>query len=140
MSDTPKYVHLAPGTTPPSLDGIKPFRAVVIIDAPVTQEWQSLVSDWLVHSGCLYMMAWGRDCSSWDDSVDLANLQNFDYGEIPDDDFVMTTWHSDEPLSETFWFSKNTAFHPTIELEQSVLVHIAKTASADQLLQAYDEA
>jgi len=140
MPDTPAYVHLVPGKPVPALDSPFPFRAVVVVDGQVTQDWQSLVSDWLVQSGCLYMMAWGFNCSSWDESVDLSNLEIFGYGEIPDDQFVMTTWHADEPLSEAFWFAKNTAFHPTIELKQTVIVHISAEPAADKMLEAYDEA
>jgi hypothetical protein len=43
------------------------------------------------------MMAWGRECSSWDDSVDWANIDKFGDSPIPDDECVVTTWHEDEP-------------------------------------------
>src|SRR3546814_2317896 len=72
--NAPEYFHLRPGHSPPELHGA-PYRAVVIIEAPVTAEWRSLVSAWLVKSGCLYMMAWGPDCSLWDDSVDYARSE-----------------------------------------------------------------
>src|SRR6516165_8013507 len=49
----------------------------------------------------------------------------FDYGEIPDDDFVMTTWHANESLQETFWFSERCAMHPSLKLERTYVVHIA---------------
>jgi len=98
--ETVTYLHLPVGHTPPSLEGPRPFKAVLVIEQQVTSEWQSLVSDWLVQSGCLSMAAWGFDCSSWDDSVDYANLSAFNFGEIPEDAFVMTTWHADEPLRE----------------------------------------
>lgn len=58
----------------------------------------------------------------------------------PDDQFVMTTWHADEPLSEVFWFAKHSAFHPTIDLEQTILVHVAATAKEQEFVQAYNEA
>ena len=139
MSDSPRYIHLAPGAALPSL-ATSPFRAVVVIDSPVTPDWQALVSEWLVQAGCLYMMAWGLGCSSWDDSVDFANLEEFSFGDIPDDRFVMTTWHSNAPLKDVFWFSKHTAAHPTIKLDGAILIHIADSPTADELLQAYDEA
>ena len=140
MSETIKYIHLSPGDHVPRLDVTSPFRAVVIVENQVVPEWQGTVSDWLVQSGCLYMMAWGIGCSSWDDSVDMANLEAFDYGEIPEDRFVMTTWHSDEPLSDVFWFAKNTASHPTIDLDTTVIIHISKEPSASAMMEAYDEA
>ena len=68
----PEYIHLLPDGPLPDLKG-SAFRTVVVVEAEVTSEWREKVSAWLVESGCLYMMAWGRDCSLWDDSVDYAN-------------------------------------------------------------------
>ena len=135
-----KYLHLHPESNlPPSIEW-RAFRAVVIIDLEVTPEWQQKVSEWLCHSGCLYMMAWGNDCSSWDDSVDHANLKDFDYGEMPEDKFVMTTWHDDEPLEEVFWFSKHSAFHPDVEMQDTLLVHISDHNNEQSLMSRYENA
>jgi len=57
--ETVSYLHLASGQEPPSLGGPSPFKAVLVIEQPFTAEWQSMVSEWLVQAGCLYMMAWG---------------------------------------------------------------------------------
>ena len=134
MMKVPTYLHFTPGDIPPRLDGGAPFKAVLVIEDEVTPEWQTMISDWLVHSGCRYMMAWGRNGSDWDTSVDLANLRAFDFGEIPDDEFVMTTWHNDESLQETFWFSERVAFHPTLDLEQTYIIHISPNERAAELL------
>ena len=139
MSDSVEYLHLEPGAVPSSI-GVRPFKAVVAVEANVTPQWQALVSDWLVQSGCLYMMAWGKDCSSWDDSVDLSNAKPFGSADIPEDQFVMTTWHSDEPLTEVFWFSKHSASHPTIELDRTLLLHISSEGREQEFLRSYDEA
>ena len=139
MPSSPAYVHLVPGAQPPALRP-RPFRAIVVAEQSVAPDWQSEVSAWLIQAGCLYMMAWGTDCSCWDDSVDMANLELFGFADIPDDKFVMTTWHEKEPLSDVFLFAKHTASHPTIELEQAVIVHIAQHPAKDSLLRAYDEA
>lgn len=138
--ETATYLHLPVGHTPPSLEGYRPFKAVLVIEQPVTDEWQSLVSEWLVQSGCLFMMAWGRDCSSWDDSVDYANLSAFNFGEIPEDAFVMTTWHADEPLREALWFAAHTAFHPTMALDRTIIVHISAEERGAELLGAFQQA
>lgn len=108
-----KYLQIQPESALPQISFRKPFRAVVIVEDSVTANWQAQVSAWLVHSGCLFMMAWGEACSSWDDSVDIANLEDFDFGDIPDDQFVMTTWHENQTLNEVFWFSKHCSFHST---------------------------
>jgi hypothetical protein len=70
-------------------DGARPFRAVVVVEEPVSAEWRAVASRWLVDADCLYMMAWGHECSLWDDSVDFANLEVFNFGEVPDRNFVM---------------------------------------------------
>ena len=54
-------------------------------------------------------MAWGVDCSLWDDSVDHADLERFGYSDIPEDEFVMTTWHEGDTLEEVFWFARHVA-------------------------------
>lgn len=135
----PSYIHLPPEQELPKLS-VGPFKAVVIIDEPVTQEWRDRVSEWLVQSGCLYMLAWGHECSMWDDSVDYANLDEFEFGDIPDDKFVMTTWHDSEPLSEVFWFAANGAVHPGVRLEHIALVHVATQGAQTQMLKAFHNA
>lgn len=137
MTKSVEYVHIEPGTTPPTIGSAKPFRAVVIIESAVSPEWQSSISEWLVKSGCLFMMAWGENCSSWDDSVDLANIEQFKPAEIPASEFVMTTWHERESMEEVFWFFKHNTFHPTVKLRGRVLVHISFRNKQAELLKAY---
>ena len=114
MSVTPDYLQLPPEVLPVGDGPLRPFLAFIFIRDTVTPEWQWAISKWLVAAGCLYMCAWGPDCSSWDDSVDYANLEAFSYGDIPEDRFVMTTWHDEEPLEEALWFAKYTAQHPRL--------------------------
>jgi len=132
-----KYIQLKPSAELPDISELNPFRAVVIIDDEVTELWQKQVSKWLVSSGCLYMMAWGNDCKSWDSSVDKANLEEFNYAEIPDDKFVMTTWHDNEPLNSVFWFSKHSAFHNDVEINNDLLLHISENKNEEKLLEEY---
>jgi hypothetical protein len=136
VSDAIIYLHLEPESSLPEIAN-EPTRMVVIVEAEVSPEWQSLVSDWIVRSGCLYMMAWGIECSSWDDSVDWANINKYGEDPIPDDGFVITTWHSDEPLEEVFWFSKNCAIHPVVDLNQTIILDISTENQRVQLLHAY---
>ena len=51
-------------------------------------------------------MAWGPDCSLWDDSIDWANIEKFKDRAIPDGQFVITTWHEKETLQEVLRFAK----------------------------------
>ena len=43
-------------------------------------------------------------------------LEVFDFGDIPDSKFVLTTWNEYELLQGTFWFAKQAAYHPTGKL------------------------
>ena len=75
----------------------------------------------------------------WDDAIDFANLANFDFGEIPKNDFVMTTWHENEKLQEVFWFAKNVAQHPFVELNRAVLIHIGEKSRQTELIRMWNE-
>lgn len=134
--ETVEYIHLPSGSEPPQSD-FQHRRAIVIIEQDVEEVWQDQISDWIAASGCLCMMAWGRDCSSWDDSVDHANLSQFDYGAIPEDRFIMTTWHDDETLSEVFFYNQICAFHPTIELALVTILHISEFDQREIILATY---
>jgi hypothetical protein len=131
------YLRLAPGAVPPSGVTKEPKKVIVIIEAAVSQQWQWDISAWLVRSGCLFMMAWGLDCSSWDDSMDMANLEEFDFGEIPHERCIMTTWHSNETLSEVFRFSKDWARHATVELAHTLLLHVATQDKGREMLDEF---
>lgn len=136
-NQTVEYLHLPAGSDLPQSRYL-PRRTIVLIEQEVSEAWQDQVSDWIVRSGCLYMMAWGQDCSSWDDSVDYATLRKFDFDEVPDGDFVMTTWHTDDTLEEVFDYDLLCAFHPTIELPLVTIVHIAPSANRDSILRTYE--
>lgn len=135
-----KYLQVQSGTELPEIIGMDPFRSVIILEESVTSEWQERVSDWLINSGCLYMMAWGENCSAWDDSIDHSNLKKFKYGEIPENKFVMTTWHDNESLKDVFWFSKHSAFHSIVNISNTLLLHISKSNKEEEYLDEYKSA
>jgi hypothetical protein len=137
---SPHYLHLKPGDDPPPVADIAPFKAVIIIEDDVTIQWRDRVSDWLVQSGCLYMMAWGRDCSIWDDSVDWASLEMHNYEEIPDENLVITTWHDQDTLEDVFLFSAHTAQHPVKDLGNTLIVDIGPNAREASILSLYETA
>lgn len=137
---TVSYVHLPPRSHPPATGEAGPFKAVLVLEQAVDDDWQNQISEWLVRSGCLYMMAWGVECSSWDDSVDSANLTVAGLNDVPDDQFVMTTWHDDGPIAETFWYAGFTAHHPTVALEHVAIIDIGPTNREAEMLEAYTAA
>ena len=133
-----KYFRVKDADVLPDISKFKPYKAVLVLEAQFNTEVQASISTWLVSSGCLYMMAWGVECSSWDDSVDFANLELFDYGEIPDEDFVMTTWHVSEPLEEVFFFAKNCAIHSAVNIENVLILHFGTKYGESELLGKYE--
>ena len=135
-----EYLHLLPNDLLPDISHWQPFRVALLVEAPVQDDWKIRVSQWLVQSGCLYVSAWGIDCSSWDDSVDFALLEKFDYGEIPDADFVMTTWHDGETLAKLFFFVKNNAWHAEVSIQKTAIIHIATQPKRTEFVAAYENA
>jgi hypothetical protein len=78
----------------------------------------------------------GNNCSSWDDSVDYANLELFNHNPIPPESFVLTTWHENESLEEAMFFIKHAVTHEVHKLENVILLHISpKNESAEIALQ-----
>lgn len=83
------------------------------------------------------MMAWGLECSAWDDSVDWANQNAFDPEEIPEGSFVVTTWHEEESLADVFWYAKHCATHSVVDIGQTLLLHIAAEQQETDMLDRY---
>ena len=133
-----RYLHLTPEEPPPSL-AHTPFCAVIVGAADATEAWRERMAEWLVQSGCLCAVTWGIECEKWHDSVDGANLKEFDCGDIPEDRFVMTTWHENEPLREAFWFAGQCAFHPTVTLKDTLIVHVSAEPREAAMLQTFRE-
>lgn len=132
------YLHLPAGRTPPVPETTKPFKAVIVVEQSTDETWRNAVSDWLVESGCLYAVCWGRDCVVWEDSVDWAKVAVSGEG-ASDDRFVMTTSHPEETLAEAFWFSATCAVHPTKALDQTLIIHVARDERTG-LLEDYAQA
>lgn len=140
-AEKPIYIRLAPNGELPEFPDSSPSKVVVILDGNYNQEWQDRCSQWMVAGGCRYMMAWGPNCSSWDDSVDHADVERFDFGEIPDTHFVMTTWHDDETLEEVFWFSQYcaTLTYDDVEISTIILLHIGSADRAEEFAQLFEQ-
>ncbi|MFZ6759879.1 DUF7684 family protein [Undibacterium sp. Ji50W] len=137
---TVQYLRINPNADLPELAPSPPFKVIVLADHVVTPEWQDKVSNHLVDAGCLYMMAWGVDCSSWDDAFDMVNVMKFIDQGIPEDKFLMTTWHDDETIEEVFHFCKFSAQHPTVELDRVLIFHISQQDASGDLISRYEMA
>lgn len=135
--DAIAYLHLPPGKAPADLP-VQPFLAIIVAEDVVDPAWRGRIGHWLVESGCVYVVAWGRDCEAWHDDVDDASIAAFEGGDIPTERSIMTTWHDREPLSEALWFA-SFAEHPMVDLTRGLIVHIAAEARETELLDAFYE-
>ena len=113
---------------------ITKFKCLILIEREVSREFQWEVSKTLVEAGCLFSLAWGIDCTSWDDSVDWAFLEYYGYGEYPEDKFVMTTWHENETLEETIKFAKTCTDYSDVKLDE-ILVLDFGTQERERLIE-----
>jgi hypothetical protein len=140
LNQSTRYLHLAPDSELPPLEGLSAFKAVLVAEAEVPEMTQWEICRWLVSSGCLYALAWGRDCAAWEEAVEDASLEAVNYEDVPEEQQVMTTSHEDEELGEAFWFAKHRATHPGRELRQTLILHIAESPRREEIEALYREA
>lgn len=117
------------------------FRCVILIERAVDAAERAEVSRRLVKAGCLYAMAWGIDCSLWDDSIDEANIATFFPKSVPADQFVMTTWHSEETIDDVFFYAKHNALlsYDDLELVDLLVLDIGRFPREDEIREAYEQ-
>jgi hypothetical protein len=136
---TPHYLHLLPDSALPELK-LSPFLAILLVEDDVLETWMWDACRWLVAAGCRYALAWGRDGEAWHDAIDDANLEAFDYDDVPPDHVVLSTWHEDEEIEDVFWFAKHRASHPDVPLNATLILHIAAAPRKDELEALYADA
>lgn len=84
---------------------------LVVNDDSITPDEQEGLSQQFVATGCRYAVCFGHECSTWDDSIDYAYLETDPNFDPPEDRFVMTTWHENEPIEDVVeFFCSNTSF------------------------------
>jgi hypothetical protein len=137
MNKPARYIRLEAGDELPALEGLQPFKAILVIEDEVSDFWQWDLARWLVASGCRILLAWGTACETWADAVEEASLESVNYEELPPDRVVITTSHEEEDLSEAFWFARHKAHHPAQELHETVILHISPVEKRDELLALY---
>jgi len=97
--------------TPPYVLDAAPFDGndfvalIVNNDQQISTSDQNAISLALVKFGCRYAVCMGHNCSTWDDSVDFANMELDP--ELTPEKFVMTTWHADDSVDSIANFFLN---------------------------------
>jgi hypothetical protein len=136
-----QYLHLLPAADMPEFSAADPFKAIVIVEQPIEAERRDTICRWLAGTGCLYMMAWGRNCGDWVTAMELANRAKLaDDEDIPSEQLTIATAHENEALKDVLWFAKFTAMHPCHALDNTIVLHLAATATEEELIAAYTAA
>ena len=113
--------------------GAPPFAGadfVVLIinnDDAISPDDQCALSLALVRAGCRYAVCVGHNCSTWDDSVDYANIEVDP--ELTKERFVMTSWHeNDTPNQIARFFLNCTTFYLVLSVgrDDSLLSEITR--------------
>ena len=138
MDERPSYLHIEPDAEIPEISHLNPFKAIVVLEALSSQEWQQVVSERLVTGGCRYVMAWGEQCEFFHDIVDTTSLEHHNY-DVPAENFIMTTWHNTESLENVFWYSRFCAnfSYDEVELRNTLILHISLIDRAAEYLELY---
>lgn len=133
------YLHLHPHEELPPLESSQPFLAVLVIDEVCEEMWRWEACRWLAATNCRFLLAWGKYCEDWAESAADAQLEAFDYEDIPPDRLLMTTSHEDEDLEEVFWFARHRARHPALQLAHTVIVQVGGHARKQELEALYTQ-
>lgn len=107
----------------------KPYILVIAIHSDsVSNEWRNICCDWIVKSEqCYWALAWGHECSIWDDALDWSYLEFCNYDLPEDDDYnLMTTWHEDQTLDEVIEFAESVVVNTLLQqdLYQIIVLNI----------------
>ena len=90
---------------PAVLDIESPYFVCVLAwdTSSVSVEEVVEVAKKLLKAGAVYVCTWGVDCERVHDIFDEVSL---DIGPpYRDENLIMTTWHSNDPLEEAIWFA-----------------------------------
>lgn len=133
LAPTTHYLQLPPHAPLPDLTHLAPFMAIVVIDDDSDEMWRWDVARWLVTSGCRVLLAWGKECESWQEAVDDAALEAANYDDVEPEQAVIATAHGDDDLDELFWYARHRASHPALRLSTTVILHVAMLGRPDEL-------
>lgn len=139
QTPAPKYFHFHPDADLPVLEGLRAFKTILVADVEVQETTMWDISRWLIASGSLYVLVWGKDSEQWREAVEDAALEAVNYEDVAEQHRVLVTAHEDDDLEEVFWFARHRASHPA-DLQDTLILHIADTPRREELEDAYSDA
>ncbi len=93
-------------------------------DIEVLPDEQKSISSTLIKTGCKYAVCAGHECSSWDDSIEIASMERYPNFEVPDDQHIMATWHENESVDDIVWFGLNLTNFDTHEFKHYLILFV----------------
>lgn len=139
LNQSIKYLHLSPDADLPTLEGLRPFKTILVADVEVQETTMWDISRWLIESGSLYVLIWGKDSEPWREAVEDAALEAVNYEDVAEQHRVLVTAQEDDDLEEVFWFARHRASHAA-DLQDTLILHLADTPRREELEDAYRDA
>lgn len=107
-----------------------PFVCMVYLNQDTTKEEMILVANWLISSGCRYVVCGGNNCELLHDIIDETSvIKNIDENK---DELVMTTGHENEPVEEVVWFWLNLTNFDDINFENYLALVIGESKEIEE--------
>ena len=135
-----EYLQISETSSLPGIKHLSPFKAVIAIEDPVSSERQQVICDWLVDSGCKYVMICGEESASWESMVRQTNLDRVSLDDMTPEQFVMITNHAKEGLRSVFWHAKKHAKHSHVKMVDLVTVHVSNQNRSTDYLAIFQKA
>jgi hypothetical protein len=98
----------------------------------------------LVNSKCKYFVTGGLNCEKWHDLADkliLKLIYNNVYPnpDVPDNEFVMTTWHKKQPLEKIIFHGLNCTDFGNHKFRDYLIIQIKAGFSKQDILKTIDD-
>jgi hypothetical protein len=115
------------------------FKCVILTGDDLPDERRNAICREIVGIGCRWAMTWGPDCELWHDCLDETVLLRHNHS-VPDDKFLMTTWHEQESLEEVLFFAKRmaTESYDDRPLIQLLVLDLGREARMADVLRLYE--
>jgi hypothetical protein len=134
---TMKYIWLTQAQDLPDISQHAPFKVLLSLDEAVSPERQLQISNWLVDMGAMHVTIRGEGSQNWKDSIRQTNLEKVGLDEMQPEQFVMITTHPGENLRSIFDQLKKHARHTHVDLEFTVIVHLAEQSAQTQYVSIF---
>ena len=126
---TIKYIHINEGNTLPDISQYAPFKVLLSVDNAVNSQRQQDIANWLVQMGGMHVTVRAKEGSVWKSAIRKANLAKVNLDAMQPEQFVMVTMHPHVSLRNAFKLIKKHAWHTHVDLDFTVLVHVAEESS-----------